>query len=174
VALLPVFASDILQVGPTGLGLLRSAPAFGALVTAVVLAYRPLLRKAGGTMFACVAVFGVCMIVFGLSRSFLLSLFVLAISGAADMVSVFVRHTLVQLKTPDEMRGRVSAVNLVFIGASNELGEFESGVTASLFGTTPAVVIGGLGTLAVVGLWIWLFPALRRVDRLAPSSYDAA
>lgn len=165
-ALLPIYARDILMVGPWGLGLLRSAPALGATVCALTLTRRPLKRRAGLTMFACVGCYGLATIVFGLSSNFFLSLGVLVIMGACDMISVFVRQNLVQLGTPDAMRGRVSAVNLVFIGASNELGEFESGVTASWFGTVPAVVIGGIGTLAVVGLWAWRFRELRRIDKL--------
>ncbi len=166
-ALLPVFARDILHVGPVGLGVLRAAPAAGAAVMAVVLAHRPLESRAGLKLFAAVAVFGVATIVFALSTSFWLSLAALVVLGGADMVSVIVRQTLVQIRTPDAMRGRVSAVNWVFIGASNELGEFESGITAAWFGTVPAVVIGGVGTLAVAGLWAWMFPALRKTDRLA-------
>jgi MFS family permease len=169
-ALLPIYARDILHVGPSGLGVLRSAPGFGAAITALFLAYRPLGRHAGATLFACVALFGLATIVFGLSTSFPLSLAALVVLGASDLVSVVVRHTVVQLKTPPEMRGRVSAVNVVFIGASNELGEFESGVTAAFFGVVPAVVIGGLGTCAVVALSLWLFPDLRRVDRLDTST----
>ncbi|MGA2380824.1 MAG: MFS transporter [Spirochaetia bacterium] len=165
-ALLPIYARDILHVGPWGLGLLRSAPAVGAAIVAFGLAQRPLARRAGARMFFSVAVFGVMTIVFGLSRSFLLSLAALAGLGAADMVSVVVRQTLVQINTPDEKRGRVSAVNSIFIGASNQLGEFESGVTAAWLGTVPAVVLGGAGTLVVVLLWIWLFPTLRQADRL--------
>jgi MFS family permease len=166
VALLPVYARDILQVGPEGLGVLRSAQAVGAAVTALVLANFPLRRHAGPAMFAGVALFGVATIVFGLSESFYLSLVALVVMGAADMINVFVRSSLVQLATPDPMRGRISAVNMLFVGASNELGEFESGITAAWFGTVPAVVIGGVGTLMVVGACAWLFPELRRVDRL--------
>jgi MFS family permease len=165
-ALLPVYARDILHVGPSGLGALRSAPGFGAAVMALFLAARPLSHRAGSTMFACVGLFGIATIIFGLSTSFLVSLAALVVLGAADLVSVVVRHTVVQLSTPAEMRGRVSAVNVVFIGASNELGEFESGVTAALFGVVPAVVLGGIGTCAVVAVWAWLFPDLRRVDSL--------
>lgn len=165
-ALLPIYARDILHSGPWALGALRSAPAVGAAVTGVVLALRPIERRAGAKMLACVAVFGVGTVVFGLSRSFWLSLAALAVVGAADMVSVIVRSALVQIATPDAMRGRVSAVNMVFIGASNELGEFESGLTAQLFGTVPSVVLGGVGTLLVVALWVWRFPKLRSVDRL--------
>jgi MFS family permease len=169
-ALLPIYARDILHVGPMGLGALRSAPGLGAALMAIVLAYRPLERHAGATMFACVGAFGVATIVFGLSRSFSLSLGALVVLGAADLVSVVVRHTVVQLSTPREMRGRVSAVNVVFIGASNELGEFESGVTAALLGAVPAVVVGGIGTCAVVLVFAALFPELRRIDRLTPES----
>jgi MFS family permease len=174
-ALLPVYATDILRVGPTGLGLLRAAPAIGGAACAFMLSARPLRRQVGRTMFAGVAAFGVGTIVFGVSRSFALSLLALAVMGAADMVSVYVRHLLVQLETPDEIRGRVSAVNAVFIGASNELGEFESGVTAAWFGTVPAVLVGGAATIAVAGLWTWLFPSLRRLDRFPghPAARDA-
>jgi len=166
-ALLPVYAKDILMVGPTGLGLLRAAPAVGAAITGLLLGQFPLNRNTGFTMFACVGLFGVATIVFGVSHSFALSLAALAVLGASDMISVFVRSTLIQMATPDGMRGRVSAVSMLFVGASNELGEFESGVTATWFGVVPSVVIGGLGTLVVVGVWMWLFPGLRRVDRLS-------
>ncbi|MBI5165900.1 MAG: MFS transporter [Magnetospirillum sp.] len=165
-ALLPIFARDILDTGPLGLGLLRSAPALGAAAMAITLAHRPLQGGTGTKLFASVAVFGLATIVFGLSTDIRLSMAALAVLGAADMISVVVRQTLVQIRTPDSMRGRVSAVNWVFIGASNELGEFESGLTASWFGAMPAVVIGGLGTLAVAGLWAWRFPELRKIDRL--------
>ena len=165
-ALLPVYARDILDTGPWGLGLLRSSTAVGALATALYLARHPLSRHAGRRMFAAVALFGIGTIVFGVSHSFVLSLGALAVLGAADMVSVVVRSSLVQLQTPDAMRGRVSAVNALFIGTSNQLGEFESGVTAAWFGVVPSVVIGGLGTLAVVALWMRWFPDLVRVDRL--------
>jgi len=166
VALMPIYAREILKVGPTGLGILRSAPGVGAVVMAVIVAHWPLSRKAGATMLWCVGGFGVFTIVFGLSRNLALSLAALVLIGACDMVSVIVRHTLVQLATPDEMRGRVSAVNMVFIGASNEVGQFESGLTAQWFGTVPAVVLGGIGTIAVVAIWALLFPALRRVNKL--------
>ena len=169
-ALLPVYARDILHLGPWALGALRSAPAAGAALTAVMLAIRPIERGAGAKMFACVAVFGLGTIVFGLSRSFALSLVALVVVGAADMVSVFVRSALVQLATPDAMRGRVSAVNMVFIGASNELGEFESGLTAQWLGHVPSVLVGGIGTLVVVAVWAWCFPELRRIDRLSDAS----
>ncbi|WP_028696180.1 MFS transporter [Pseudomonas cremoricolorata] len=165
-ALLPVFAKDILFTGPMGLGLLRSAPAVGALLMSLWLARFPFERKIGRTMFTAVGVFGVATIAFGLSTSFWFSLAVLVVLGAADMVSMVIRSAFVQLQTPDEMRGRVSAVNGLFIGASNQLGEFESGLTAHWFGTVPAVVLGGAGTLVVTGLWIKLFPTLARRDRL--------
>lgn len=165
-ALLPVFAHDILHTGAAGLGLLRSAPAAGALAVALWLARRPLGGRVGRTMFVAVGVFGLATIAFGLSRSFPLSLAALAVLGAADMISVVVRSSFVQLETPDAMRGRVSAVNSVFIGTSNQLGEFESGLTAAWFGAVPAVLIGGVGTLLIVLLWVRIFPALYRVDRL--------
>jgi MFS family permease len=165
-ALLPVYASDVLHVGPRGLGILRSAPAIGAAVMAIVVAHHPLKRHAGTTMFWCVAIFGVATIVFGLSRSFLVSLVALVVTGASDMVSVVVRQTLVQLKTPNAMRGRVSAVNMMFVVSSNELGEFESGITAAWFGAVPAVVLGGVASVLVVVAYALGFPELRRVDRL--------
>ena len=164
VALLPVYANDILHVGPIGLGLLRSAPALGAAMTAIVLAFTPIKRHAGRWMFGGVALFGVATIVFGLSTSVVLSVIMLALTGAGDMISVYIRHILVQLETPDAIRGRVSAVNSVFIGASNELGEFESGITAGWFGPLPAVVVGGVATLVVTGLWMVGFPVLRKVE----------
>lgn len=166
VALLPIYAKDILHVGPWGLGLLRGAPAAGALLMSIYLAQRPIMRNAGKVMFGSVALYGVATLVFALSTSFLLSLAALALSGMFDMVSVVIRQSLVQLDTPNEMRGRVSAVNSVFIGASNQLGEFESGVTAAWFGAVPSVLIGGVGTLAIVAAWIRLFPSLARRDRL--------
>ena len=169
-ALLPVYARDILHTGPWGLGLLRSAPAIGALGTSLYLARHPLQRHVGRTMGTAVAIFGVATIVFGLSRWFPLSLLALAILGASDMISVVVRSSLVQLETPDEMRGRVSAVNFIFIGTSNQLGEFESGLTAAWFGTMPAVVFGGIGTLLVVALWRGWFPQLFARDRLQPEA----
>jgi MFS family permease len=165
-ALLPVYATDILHVGPRGFGVMRSAPAVGAGLMAVFLAFRPLGGRAGVKMLAGVAVFGAATIVFGLSRSFPLSVAMLALLGAADMVSVVVRSTLIQAATPPGMRGRVSAVNMMFIGASNELGEFESGALAQWAGTVPSVVIGGVGTLLVVMTWAWRFVGIRRVDRL--------
>ena len=163
VALLPVYAGDILRTGPWGLGLLRSAPGVGAVTMAVLLAHKP-LRKAGATMLWCVAGFGAFTVVFGLSRSFALSLASLLFVGATDMVSVVTRGTLVQLNTPDEMRGRVNAVEMMFIGASNELGQFESGITADWFGTVPAVVLGGAGALLITILWAWKFPELRKAE----------
>ena len=166
VALLPVYAREILRVGPWGLGILRSAPGVGAVLMALVLAHRPLRRRAGAIMLWCVALFGVATIVFGLSHSVVLSLLALLTTGASDMVSVIVRSTLVQLNTPDEKRGRVNAVNMLFVGASNEFGQFESGITAQWLGTVPAVVWGGIGTLVVVALWTVIFPTLRRVDSL--------
>ncbi len=169
-ALLPIFAAEILHVGATGLGLLRSAPAVGALLMAMALARWPLARHVGRKMMVSVAIFGVCMVVFGLSRSFALSLVALAVSGAADMVSVIVRQTLVQIETPDGMRGRVSAVNTLFIGASNQLGEFESGATAALLGPVGSVVAGGIGTLLVAALWLRLFTPLVRRDRFQRST----
>jgi MFS family permease len=169
VALLPIYARDILHVGPQGLGLLRGAPAMGALLMSLVLARWTLTSRAGTILFACVATFGATTIVFGLSPWFWLSMAALFVNGAVDMVSVVVRQTLVQLDTPDEMRGRVSAVNAIFIGASNQLGEFESGATAALFGPIGAVVAGGVGTLVVVGLWMRWFPELRHRTSLAHS-----
>src|SRR5216683_390522 len=166
VALLPVYAREILHTGPWGLGLLRAAPGAGATIMAILLAYRPLRRRAGAIMLWCVAGFGVFTIVFGISHSLTLSLAALVLVGATDMVSIVVRSTLVQIATPDEVRGRVNAVDMIFIGASNELGEFESGLTAHWFGTVPAVILGGAGTLVVVALWAWVFPELRKVDKL--------
>ena len=165
-ALLPMFAKDILLVGPWGLGLLRGAPAAGALLMSAYLARWPLQRKVGRTLLVAVAVYGVCMIAFGGSSSFVLSMVALAVSGAADMVNVVIRQTLVQLETPDAMRGRVSAVNSVFIGASNQLGEFESGVTAAWLGPVGSVVLGGVGTVLVAVAWWRLFPSLAGRDRL--------
>lgn len=165
-ALLPVFAKDILLTGPWGLGLLRSAPAVGALLMSLWLARFSVERKVGRVMFTAVGVFGVATIAFGLSTSFWFSLAVLVVLGAADMISMVIRASFVQLETPDEMRGRVSAVNGLFIGASNQLGEFESGLTAHWFGTVPAVVLGGVGTLLVTGVWIKLFPTLAQRDRM--------
>jgi MFS family permease len=167
VALLPVFASDILRTGPWGLGLLRASPAIGAGSMALLLAHRPFRSRAGVTMLWCVAGFGVFTILFGISRSLILSMVALVLVGSMDTVSVVVRTTLVQLATPDEMRGRVSAVEMIFIGASNEIGQFESGLTAQWFGAVPAVIMGGIGTLIITALWAWNFPELRRVERLS-------
>jgi MFS family permease len=166
VALLPVYAREILHTGPWGLGLLRTAPGVGAAVMAVALAHRPLRGRAGLTLLWSVAGFGICTILFGVSTSLILSLISLIFLGAADMISVIIRATLVQLRTPDEMRGRVTAVDMVFIGASNELGQFESGLTAQWFGTVPAVLLGGVGTMVVIALWAWIFPELRRAGAL--------
>lgn len=166
VALLPVYAKEILKTGPWGLGLLRTAPGIGAAAMAIFLAHRPLQRKAGLTMLWCVAGFGVSTILFGLSHSLVVSLVALFLVGATDMVSVIVRAVLVQVATPDEMRGRVNAVDMVFIGASNEFGEFESGLTAQWFGVVPAVVLGGIGTILVTALWAWSFPELRKVEQV--------
>jgi len=168
-ALLPIFARDILAVGPIGLGLLRSAPAVGALITAIVLANHPVERHIGRKMFAVVGIFGVATIVFGLSSYFPLSLLALAILGASDAVSIVIRFSLVQIETPDEMRGRVSAINYLFVGSSNTLGDFESGMVAAWLGAIPSVVIGGLGSLLVAGVWMMLFPDLRRIDRFEPA-----
>jgi MFS family permease len=165
-ALLPMFAKDVLHVGPWGLGILRSAPAVGALLTSAVMTRWPISRRVGRVMFAAVAVYGVATLVFALSTSFVLSLVALAISGAADMVSVVIRQSLVQLETPNEMRGRVSAVNSIFIGASNQLGEFESGALAAWLGPVGSVVVGGVGTLIIAGAWMRLFPALARRETL--------
>jgi hypothetical protein len=164
-ALLPAYARDILHVGPTGLGVLRTAPGIGAAIAGGVLAFSPLSRHVGRWMFGGVSLFGVATVVFGLSHYFVLSAAALLLLGLGDMVSVYIRHMLVQLDTPDHIRGRVSAVNGVFIGASNELGEFESGITAAWFGLIPAVVLGGVATLVVAGMWMRLFPQLRTIDR---------
>jgi len=169
VALLPVYAREILRTGPWGLGILRSAPGVGAAAMAILLAYRPLRRRAGLSMLWCVAGFGAATVIFGLSRSLALSVLSLIFVGATDMVSVVIRGTLVQVKTPDEMRGRVNAVDMVFIGASNELGEFESGVTAQWLGAVPAVILGGIGAIVATALWAWWFPDLRNADRLVES-----
>jgi MFS family permease len=166
VALLPVYAKTILHTGPWGLGLLRSAPGVGAALMAIAVAHRPIRRRAGLTMLLSVAAFGVLTIVFGISHSLILSLVALFLLGASDMVSVIIRATLIQVATRDEMRGRVNAVDMLFIGVSNELGEFESGLTAQWFGTVPAVVLGGVGTLLVIATWAWLFPELREADQL--------
>lgn len=167
VALLPIFAEDILHSGPSGLGILRAAPAFGALSISVLLTWRPIKHHAGKRMLYCVALFGVATVVFGLSRNMMLSLVALFVVGAADMVSVIVRSSLLQLATPEAMRGRVSAVNALFVGASNEFGSFESGVTAQWWGAVPSVIIGGLGAIIITGAWATIFPSLRQVNRLS-------
>jgi len=169
-ALLPALASDVLHVGPTGLGFLRTAPGLGAALTGLLLVLAPVSRDVGRWMFGGVVLFGIATIVLGVSEYFAVSMAALFLLGAGDMVSVYIRHVLVQLETPDAIRGRVSAVNAVFIGASNELGEFESGVTAVWFGLRPAVVIGGIATLCVAGLWSRWFPSLRTVDRFPGSA----
>ena len=165
-ALLPIYARDILQTGPLGLGILRAAPAVGALLMTIVLARHSINRHVGLRMFQAVIVFGAATVVFALSQWMWLSVLALAVLGAADTISVVIRFSLVQLATPDEMRGRVGAVNFLFINASNQLGQFESGVTAALFGAMPAAVLGGVGTIAIALLWMKLFPALRKVERL--------
>jgi MFS family permease len=170
VALLPIFAQDILHAGPRGLGMLRAAPAVGALTVSLFLMLRPIRHRAGVKMLSCVAIFGAGTIVFGLSRSLPLSLLALFMVGASDMVSVVIRSSILQLATPAEMRGRVSAVNSLFVGASNELGEFESGLTAQWWGAVRAVIYGGIGSLAVTGLWSVFFPSLRRADALTPEA----
>lgn len=164
-ALLPAYAHDVLQVGPEGLGLLRTAPGVGAALMAVGLAWWPITRHVGKWMFGGVAVFGIATVVLGLSSELWLALFALLFMGAGDMVSVYIRHLLVQLETPDQIRGRVSAVNSVFIGTSNELGEFESGLTAAWWGLIPALIVGGCATLVVTVIWAWKFPVLRNMDR---------
>ena len=171
-ALLPIFAKDILHVGPWGLGLLRAAPAVGALLMSIALTRWPLERKVGRRMFEAVAIYGLGTLVFGLSTVFVLSIVALMVTGAADMVSVVIRQSMVQLDTPNEMRGRVSAVNSIFIGASNQLGEFESGATAEWLGPIGSVVLGGVGTLVIAGLWMWGFPTLAKRDRLQEKQAD--
>jgi predicted MFS family arabinose efflux permease len=166
-ALLPIYAKDILHVGAQGFGLMRAAPSVGAALMAVVLSHWQVRRRAGPWMLWSVAVFGVATLVFALSRWFWLTLAALAVLGASDMISVYIRSTLIQIVTPDAMRGRVSAVSMLFIGASNELGEFESGVAARVLGAVGSAVFGGIGSIATVGLWSWRFPDLRKADRLA-------
>jgi hypothetical protein len=165
-ALLPIYARDILETGPLGLGILRAAPAVGALLMTMVLARHTISRHVGLRMFQAVIIFGAATVVFAFSHWMWLSVVALAILGAADTISVVIRFSLVQLSTPDEMRGRVGAVNFLFINASNQLGQFESGVTAALFGAVPAAVLGGIGTIAVALLWMKLFPAVRDVQKL--------
>jgi hypothetical protein len=164
--LLPVFARDVLKVGPQGFGVLRASPAVGAVMMALYLAYRPIRTRTGKKMLLAVGLFGLMTVLFAYSRSAPLSVFALVVIGGADMVSVYTRQSLVQIATPDPMRGRVSAVSTLFIGASNELGEFESGVAARLLGPVGSVAFGGLGAMAVTALWAWLFPSLRTADRL--------
>ncbi|MHB1023201.1 MAG: MFS transporter [Acidobacteriaceae bacterium] len=170
VALMPIFAEDVLHAGPRGLGLLRAMPAFGALTISMLLTWRPIRRHAGALMLTCVGIYGAATVIFGLSTNVMLSLAALYIIGASDMISVVVRSSVLQLATPPEMRGRVSAVNSLFLGASNEFGEFESGLTAHWWGAVRAVVIGGIGSLMVTGLWSVFFPALRNVDTLTAKS----
>jgi len=170
VALLPVYAREILHTGPWGLGLLRTAPGVGAALMAVLLAHRPLRGRSGIALLWSVAGFGIFTIIFGVSRNLTLSLIALLLLGASDMISVIIRATLTQLATPDEMRGRVTAVDMIFIGTSNEFGQFESGVTAQWFGTVPAVILGGIGTLVVIAVWAWLFPELRHAGELTSIS----
>jgi len=166
VALLPVYAKEILETGPWGLGMLRCAPGVGAGIMAIFIAYKPLRKKVGTSMLWCVAAFGLFTVLFGISHNMIFSLISLGMVGATDMVSVIVRATLIQVATPDEMRGRVNAVDMIFIGASNELGQFESGFTAQWLGSVPAVIVGGVGAIVVTALWAWMFPELRKVDRL--------
>jgi MFS family permease len=173
-ALLPIFARDILAVGPIGLGLLRSAPAAGALLTAIVLSRHPIERHIGHKMFAVVAIYGVATIVFGISTWFPLSLLALAVLGASDAVSIVVRFSLVQIETPDVMRGRVSAINYLFVGSSNTLGDFRAGANAEGLGAVASVLIGGIGSLAVAAIWMLLFPDLRRIDRYELPEDDKA
>jgi MFS family permease len=170
VALMPIFAQDILHAGPRGLGMLRAAPALGALAVSLWLMVRPIRKNAGTRMLICVAIFGASTVLFGISRNLVVSLAALFIVGASDMVSVVIRSSILQLATPAEMRGRVSAVNSLFVGASNELGEFESGLTAQWWGAVRAVVIGGIGSLVITGLWSVFFPSLRRADALTPEA----
>jgi Major Facilitator Superfamily len=172
-ALLPAYASDVLQVDSAGLGLLRTAPAAGAAFTAVVLGFTPISRRVGRWMFNGVLLFGVATVLFGLSENFQLSMAALVLMGAGDMVSVYIRHMLVQLETPDAIRGRVSAVNSVFIGASNELGEFESGLTAAWFGLVPAVIVGGIATLFITAMCMYKFPVLRSMDRFPIAAQES-
>jgi MFS family permease len=168
-ALLPIYASNILHIGSLGLGMLRSAPAVGALLMSAILARKPLTEKVGRRMFTAVIFFGLSTIVFAISKSVIISFLALFVLGASDVISVVIRSTLVQLETPDNMRGRVSSVNMIFIGTSNQLGEFESGITAALFGTVPAALLGGIGTIAVVLIWIKLFPSLFNADKFETS-----
>ena len=168
-----MLAKDQFHAGPVMAGILRAAPSVGALATGLALAMWPVRRRVGRVLFLCVGAFGIGTIIFGMTSSALIAGAALVVMGAVDMVSVFIRQSLVQLETPDDMRGRVSAVSSLFIGASNQLGEFESGVTASWWGAGPAVIVGGVGTLVIVGLWCVLFPALRKVDRFPGSPPSA-
>jgi hypothetical protein len=171
-ALLPIYARDILAAGPIGLGLLRSAPAAGALITSIVLSNHPVERHIGLKMFAVVAIYGVTTIAFALSTWFPLSLLMLAVLGASDALSVVIRFSLVQIETPDDKRGRVSAINYLFVGSSNTLGEFESGTVAAWLGPVSSVLIGGMGSLLIAGVWMLLFPDLRRIDRFEPADKE--
>jgi hypothetical protein len=168
--LMPIFAHDVLHAGPKGLGLLRAMPSLGALAVSLTLILRPIRRRAGKTMLVCVGIFGAATVLFGLSRHIWVSMIALLLVGASDMVSVVIRSSVLQLATPEEMRGRVSAVNWLFIGASNEFGEFESGLTAHWWGAVPAVVIGGVASLAVTVMAAVAFPALRRANQLTAES----
>lgn len=168
-ALLPIFAQDILHTGPFGLGLLRTAPAIGALMMSMILAYFPLRKSYSSALFGALGVFGLATMLFAISKSMLLSLFALLLIGGSDVISVVIRSSLVQLQTPDDMRGRVNAVNSLFIGTSNQLGEFESGMTAGFIGTVPAALVGGIGTIVIAGLWMYLFPSLRNIRSLSES-----
>ena len=174
VALMPIFAHDVLHAGATGLGLLRAMPSLGALAVSLTLVFRPIKRRAGKTMLVCVGIFGAATVLFGLSRTLWVSMLALLLVGASDMVSVVIRSSVLQLATPPEMRGRVSAVNWLFIGASNEFGEFESGLTAHWWGAVPAVVVGGIGSLLVTAASAVLFPALRNADQLTADSLRGA
>ena len=174
VALMPIFAHEVLKAGPTGLGLLRAMPSLGALAVSLTLVFKPIKRRAGKVMLVCVGIFGAATVLFGLSRSIWVSMVALLFVGASDMVSVVIRSSILQLATPPAMRGRVSAVNWLFIGASNEFGEFESGVTAHWWGAVPAVVVGGIASLAVTATAAVIFPALRKADKLTAESLQAA
>ncbi|BFT72674.1 hypothetical protein PAENIP36_41160 [Paenibacillus sp. P36] len=167
---MPIFSQDILHTGPWGLGLMRTAPAIGALLMSIVLVYYPLKKAVGYILFAALAVFGLATMLFAVSSHLFVSLVALFFIGASDVISVIIRSSLVQLQTPDEMRGRVNAVNSLFIGTSNQLGEFESGTLAGFIGAVPAVFVGGLGTLAIAGLWMYLFPSLRKMRTLSEQS----
>ncbi len=173
-ALLPIFAQDVLEVGPWGVGVLRSMQAVGALCTASFLAYRPLRERAGARLLQAVAIYGLAILIFGSSTNFLLSLVCMFVAGAADMVSVFIRLTLVQIDTPDAMRGRVTAVNTLLTGASNSLGEFESGAVAALIGAVPTVILGGVASILLAAIWARVFPELRTRDRLSPETRESA